>query len=217
MGKNGRYGKYGENKRFERLRKAGTGSAAGGRGLGASRAPSDRLKSVYKEKIKIMPAKAKDADYIRRLSKTVFTRYGPYDDTLTDWFTFGVAWTVLASRGKRPVGFAMLGRSVHEHPTTRVYELLAIAVEPEMQRLGIGNRLLREINRKARELSAETLVLHTSADNAPGRKLFRKHGFIPAETKEKFYPGGQDALMMYKTFLRNDSEAQAENKRSDKK
>jgi len=203
MGKSGRYGKYGETKRFARLRKAGTGLAGKGRGLGASRTTSDRRRSPYRDKIKIIPARIKDADFIRRLSKKVFTRYGPYDDTLTDWFMSGFARTVLAEAKKRPVGFAMLGRTVHDHPSSPVFELLAIAVEPKMQKLGIGSRLLNEIERKATELNAETLFLHTSADNAPGRKLFRKHGFVTAETKGKFYPRGQDALMMYKKFACN--------------
>jgi ribosomal protein S18 acetylase RimI-like enzyme len=157
------------------------------------------------DKIKIIPARIKDADFIRRLSKKVFTRYGPYDDTLTDWFMSGFARTVLASTGARFVGFAMLGATLQDHPMSHVYELLAIAVEPEMQKLGIGSRLLKEIERKARELNVETLVLHTSADNTPGRKLFNKHGFVTAETKGKFYPRGQDALMMYKKFVCNDS------------
>ena len=203
MGKSGRYGKYGETKRLGRLQKARTGSTGGDRRLGASRTTSCRRKSSYGDEIKIIPARTKDADYIRRLSKKVFTRYGPYDDTLTDWFMSGFARTVLAEAGKRPVGFAMLGRTVHDHPSSPVFELLAIAVEPEMQKMGIGCRLLNEIERKATELNAETLVLHTSADNAPGRNLFRKHGFITAETKGKFYPRGQDALMMYKKFACN--------------
>ena len=203
MGKSGRYGKYGETKRFGRLRQAGTGSADGALGLEGTRTKSDRRRSPSGDKIKIIPARIKDADYIRSLSKKVFTRYGPYDDTLTGWFMSGLAWTVLASTGKRPVGVAMLGRSAHDHSMSRIYELLAIAVEPEMQKLGIGSRLLNKIERKARELNAETLVLHTSADNAPGRKLFRKHGFVTAETKGNFYPGGQDALMMYKKFVCN--------------
>ena len=200
MGNSGRYGKYGETKRFARLRKAGKGSTGGGSKPAVSRTPSCRLTSFYRGKIKIIPARTKDADYIRSLSKKVFTRYGPYDDTLTGWFMSGFARTVLASAGKRPVGFAMLGRTVHDQPISRVFELLAIAVDPEMQKMGIGSRLLNEIERKAKELNAETLVLHTSADNVPGRKLFRKHGFVTAETKGHFYPEGQDALMMYKKF-----------------
>ena len=210
MGKSGRYGKYGETKRFARLRKAGKGLTGGGRGLGASRIQSFRSTSSYGDEITIIPARTKDADYIRSLSKKVFTRYGPYDDTLTGWFMSGFAWTVLASAGKRPVGFAMLGRTVHDHPISRVYELLAIAVAPEMQKRAIGSRLLNKIERKAKEQHAETLILHTSADNAPARKLFRKHGFVTAETKENFYPRGQDALMMVKKFVCNCSGSSVE-------
>lgn len=152
----------------------------------------------FKERIRIRSVRATDTDYIQGLSKRVFSRYGPYDDTITRWFLSGLTLTILASKGKRPVGFAMLGRSSYGNPFSRVYELLAIAVEPEMQKLGIGSLLMGEIEEKARRMQVETLVLHTAIDNITGQRLFTKHGFIASGIKNLFYPEGQDALMMSK-------------------
>ena len=203
MGSGGRYGKYGETKRFARLRKAGPGQPhVTGKGLETS-GYSERheSKTFSRNQIKIIPARVTDSNYIRTLSKQVFSQYGPYDDTLIQWFLSGITVTVLASMGKRSVGFAMLGRFFHDRPLSRVYELLAIAVEPEMQNIGIGSLLMKEIEGKAVELEAETVVLHTAVDNMPGRKLFKKHGFTESETKIRFYPEGQDSLMMHRDFL----------------
>ncbi|MBW1900005.1 MAG: GNAT family N-acetyltransferase [Deltaproteobacteria bacterium] len=203
MGSHGRYGKYGEAKRFARLRKAGPGQPhTTGKDFETSgHSERHKSKTFFRNQIEIIPARVTDSNYIRSLSKQVFGRYGPYDDTLTQWLLSGITITVLASMGRRPVGFAMLGRFPHDRPLSRVYELLAIAVEPEMQNLGIGGLLMREIERKAGEVEAETLVLHTAADNVPGRKLFKKHGFTESEIKNRFYPEGQDALMMHRDFL----------------
>jgi ribosomal-protein-alanine N-acetyltransferase len=111
-----------------------------------------------------------------------------------------MAFTLLALAQKRSVGFAMLGQSHNDDFHLRIYELLAIAVEPGMQNRGIGSQLLDSIERKAQDLEVEMLILHTAADNLPGHGLFRKFGFISSETKGGFYPAGQDALMMYKRF-----------------
>ncbi len=202
MGSSGRYGKYGETKSFDRLRKSGSGQLlAIARDFGTSgRSAPHGNKPLPRDQIRITPARVTDASYIRSLSKQVFIQYGPYDDTLTRWFLSGITLTLLASMGRRPVGFAMLGRSAHESPLSHIYELLAIAVESEVQNLGIGTLLMKKIEGKARELDAETLVLHTAVDNTFGRKLFKKHGFVASETKFHFYPGGQDALMMCKDF-----------------
>jgi len=203
MGNRGRYGKYGETKRFARLRKAGAGQPhTTGKGSEISGHPGrHKSQTFFKNQIRIIPARVTDANYIRTLSKRVFSQYGPYDDTLIQWFLSGITITVLASVGARPVGFAMLGRFFHDSPLSRVYELLAIAVEPGMQNLGIGSLLMRKIEKNAEKLEAETLVLHTAVDNFPGRKLFKKHGFTESERKNCFYPEGQDALMMRRNFL----------------
>jgi ribosomal protein S18 acetylase RimI-like enzyme len=200
MGSRGRYGKYGEIKRFARLRKAGPGQPHS-TGKGFETSGRHKSQTFFKNQIRIIPAEVTDSNYIRSLSKQVFSQYGPYDNTLTHWFLSGTTITVLASMGKRPVGFAMLGRFFQDSPLSRVYELLAIAVEPEMQDLGIGGLLMREIERKAGALETETLVLHTAVDNMPGRKLFKKYGFTESEIKNRFYPEGQDALMMYRIFF----------------
>ena len=210
MGKSGRYGKYGEAKRYDRLQKAGPGSAHGGGKPVKSSVVSHRRRSPLRHKIKIVPATIKDTNFVRRLSRKVFTRYGPYDDTLADWFTSGVAWTVLAFAERQPVGFAMVGRSTTENPLSRIYELLAIAVDPEMQAKGIGSRLLKEVEGKTKDLKVDTLVLHTSADNVQARRFFKQHGFVIAKTKGDFYPRGQDALMMVKTFVCNGSSSKVE-------
>jgi len=209
MGNRGRYGKYGEIKRLAHLRK-GRSSPSYTTGLGIEtvrRSARYKRKSFSRDQVKITAAGVTDEGYIRSLSKRVFNRYGPYDDTLVRWFGSGGAVTIMASTDKRPLGFALLGRSAHGHPFSCVYEILAIAVEPEMHGLGIGSLLLDDLEKKAKGLQAEKLILHTAVINPHGRKFFKKHGFITAETNRNFYPEGQDALMMYKEVLQGDKHA----------
>jgi ribosomal protein S18 acetylase RimI-like enzyme len=115
-----------------------------------------------------------------------------------EWFELGITVTLLALMEKHAVGFAMLRRLEHGWSLPSVSELLSIAVEPAKWRLGIGDLLMDEILREAERIEVETLVLHTAIDNLPARILFRKHGFSKFGMKKKYYPKGQDAIMMYK-------------------
>jgi len=148
--------------------------------------------------VSVRIARAGDVDYIRGLSKTAFQEYGPYEDMLPDGFMAGITVTLLAVVEEHPLGFAMIRRLGRESRLHRVSELLAIAVEPAQRKRGIGDLLLNEIQKAAHRTGVETLVLHTAIENMPGRGLFKKHGFIRLDTRSNFYPGGQDAMMMYK-------------------
>ena len=147
--------------------------------------------------ITIRAAEESDVEFAHSLSKKAFSQYGPYEDMLERWFQSGTTETLLALMEKRPVGFAMLGRHQSEWDSRQIAELLAIAVEPAKQKKGIGDSLIREVVRKARELRIETVVLCTALENVAAQRLFKKHGFTPSKIKKSFYPRGQDALLMY--------------------
>ncbi len=158
-------------------------------------------KISHKNQVTVRPAKQEDLDYIRSLSKKVFQQYGPYEQMLADWFESGFTMTFLALMEGRPVGFAMISGPKGIWYLPRVSELLAIAVEPEKWKVGIGDLLMKEVQRKAEAEGVEMLVLHTAVENLPGQKLFKKYGFVPLDIKKNFYPEGQDALMMYKDIV----------------
>ena len=206
MGNRGRYGKYGEIKRLERLRKvweAPSGLKGSASKSQSPIAPVDR-KIFQQDRITLRSGRPSDLDFIGILSKKVFQRFGPYQETLTDWFRIPSTTTVLVFMNKKPVGFAMLGLPHETGFLPRVGELLAIAVSPARQRLGIGGFLMRELERQGMEQGVEMLTLHTAADNFPAQCLFKKFGFAPVEVKKAFYPKGQDALMMSKTICERD-------------
>lgn len=206
MGNRGRYGKYGEIKRLERLRKAWGAPSDLKSEISKSQspiAPVDR-RTFQQNRIALRSSRPSDLDFIGSLSKKVFKRFGPYQETLTDWFRIPSTTTVLAFMNKKPVGFAMLGLPHETGFLPRVGELLAIAVSPAMQRLGIGGLLMRELEKQGVEQGVEMLTLHTAADNLPAQCLFKKFGFSPMEVKRAFYPRGQDALLMSKTICEGD-------------
>jgi ribosomal protein S18 acetylase RimI-like enzyme len=203
MGNSGRFGKYGDIKRIERLRRAKieAGTIRKRQITPSGRPPDHRKSQSQKRHITIRYANELDVEFIRRLSRNAFHEYGPYEEILPRWFTSGMTVTMVAVINKEPVGFAMLGQHQEGWYSPPVSEMLAIAVDPGSRRLGIAELLMREIERRARQLQVSRLVLHTAGENQAGQQLFRKRGFTPSENKKAFYPGGQDALMMVKELL----------------
>jgi ribosomal protein S18 acetylase RimI-like enzyme len=200
MSHRGRFGKYGETKRFARLRQSGMRHSKGRSSEDNPRPgdstvlkPRDRRGRVY-----IREAVPSDEGFIIRLSAKVFSIYGPYGETIGHWLELGTTITLIALEEGKPAGFGMVGALEPDLRIPTVTELLAIAVEPSRQRMGIGQVLLREIEKKTASLGEKKLFLHTATENVAAQKLFIKNAYRPQEMKRKFYPKGQDALMMVK-------------------
>jgi ribosomal protein S18 acetylase RimI-like enzyme len=155
---------------------------------------------MTRDGVTIRPAGHSDLAFIQNLSKRVFSQYGPYDVILKDWFQSGTTMTCLALTNSSPAGFAMVrlpeGKPYHD----RISELVAIAVEPEKQKRGIGDLLMAEVLRVAESLEIASLTLLTAVENKPAQALFRKHGFTPWHVEKGYYEGGQEALMMYRVL-----------------
>jgi ribosomal-protein-alanine N-acetyltransferase len=92
----------------------------------------------------------------------------------------------------------MIGPSSNMWHVQNASELLAIGIEPENQGLGLGEKLMGEVEKKAFMLEIKRLFLHTASKNYPALSLFAKAGFKPWGVSRKFYPEGQDAVVMSK-------------------
>ena len=119
----------------------------------------------------IRECRAADRGFISRLSRKAFSIYGPYEETITEWLDSGLTVTLVADLRKIPAGFVMLGRLLSEESGTDRYELLAVAVEPERQKMGIARLLLKKIEKRVTRLHVNRLFLHTATHNVPAQQL----------------------------------------------
>jgi ribosomal protein S18 acetylase RimI-like enzyme len=200
MGRRGRFGKYGESKRLERLRQSGVydPSHKAAKVHPAEEGSFSKKWVPQSDRIRVVAAKAADIDFVERLSEIAFRKYGSYQRVITQWFQSEMTETIIGHMGGRPVGFAMIGMIKDETSAQDICEILAIAVTPTKQHKGIGHLLLRAVEKKASEWPVERIFLHTAKDNIAARDLFTKHGYVSSGMKTNFYPEGQDALLMSK-------------------
>jgi ribosomal protein S18 acetylase RimI-like enzyme len=149
-----------------------------------------------------------DHDFIIQTGALVYAPLGDYGRILPGWLAHpGVLGFVEADdcATDRARGFILLGFYTgwgegSPRPGELVADLLAIAVAPEHQRAGIGNRLLEfalDFVGEAASRAPVTEIRLTVAESNPGaQRLFRRHGFDSVDEHHGEYDGGQRAIRM---------------------
>lgn len=200
MAKSGRYGKYGEVKRRDRLRiKQGIPGRVRSRKGPSASGPLWRGRNRERCRLSVEQAAGDDAEYLKDLSRRAFGRYGPYDGMMAAWFRSEKTKTFVAWLGKKRAGFVMIGPSCPLEGRYPACELLAIAVGGPWRGMGIGRALMSRALAEAVNQGIKTLVLHTEPANEPAVRLFERSGFVRTSSlTPRFYPRGQDAVLMYK-------------------
>jgi ribosomal protein S18 acetylase RimI-like enzyme len=78
--------------------------------------------------------------------------------------------------------------------------VLAIAVDPEAQGQGVGERLMRAAERHARQCGARVLGLCTAEANLAALDLFHKRGLGIVRRLPRYYSRGQNACWLEKSI-----------------
>ena len=75
-----------------------------------------------------------------------------------------------------------------------------IAVSENYRRGGMGTTLVKKLCEKAKEEGAEKVFLEVRVSNAEAMKLYLKNGFAGAYARTRYYPDGEDCLVMVKNL-----------------
>lgn len=93
--------------------------------------------------------------------------------------------------GDRVLGYAGVLLLVDEgHVAT-------VVVRPDEQARGIGTRLVHQLVVEALALGAVDLTLEVRIGDHRTQAIYRRFGFVPAGVRPRYYPDGQDALIMW--------------------
>ncbi len=75
-------------------------------------------------------------------------------------------------------------------------EVLNVAVRPDLRGRGVGTALLGAALQEARERNIITCLLEVREGNVPARALYAHAGFAPRGLRRRYYPDGENALVM---------------------
>lgn len=79
-----------------------------------------------------------------------------------------------------------------------VADVQTIGTVTAVQGRGIGAAQLRWMLEEAAARGARGLMLEVRASNDPARRLYTRHGFADVRVRRRYYPGGEDAVVMLK-------------------
>lgn len=88
------------------------------------------------------------------------------------------------------VGYAFLWE------TFEMAQLARIGVDPVYRRKGYGNQLLNELFNRASLQECEFMTLEVRASNEKALNLYLKNGFIQVNVSKRYYPDGEDAIVL---------------------
>lgn len=108
---------------------------------------------------------------------------------------------VVARQASTVVGYAGLLFSPDEAHVTN------IAVDPRLQRRGIGRTMLLDLAREARRRGCSALTLEVRVSNHAAHELYRRFGFVPAGIRHRYYENTEDAIVMWAHDIDSDEYA----------
>ena len=98
--------------------------------------------------------------------------------------------SIVLCQGNTVVGFAMMYfGDEHGH-------LNLLAVRPDLQRLGLGTRMIRWLEESAHAAGIRAVHLEVRARNQQARRFYRRLGFLEMALLPKYYRGVESAVWM---------------------
>lgn len=130
------------------------------------------------ESVLIRPENSSDYEYIHRVTATAFGSEAEADliDALRKSSAFVPELSLVAEKDGKVVGHILFSKIAVGAQQHEGLALAPMAVEPELQRQGIGSMLVKAGIAKARELDFRFVVVLGHPDYYP------KFGFVPAGT-----------------------------------
>lgn len=144
--------------------------------------------------LEIRRASATDEGFAVRLAEQAFGEFDPHAArTTASLLREAGAETLIALVNGEPAGFIVLGGT-----SARVVHVNAIAVAPGQRGKGIGQRLLQEAERNAKQRGAKRLSLHTAQANLAALSLFLRCGFSITQRSASGYSRPQPTCRLEK-------------------
>ena len=136
--------------------------------------------------------KYEDILRISHLEKEIFTEEAWSYKTLATVFESPAFLGVLCEDGGEIAGYG--GVTVAADSA----DIGNIAVAENYRGSGVGTSLLQKLCEKAKEKGAEKLFLEVRVSNSVALGLYLKCGFVGAYARTRYYPDGEDCLVMQK-------------------
>jgi len=138
----------------------------------------------------------KDLETLCRIEEECFTRETFSKEQIAFFLRSLNAVSLEAQVGGETVGF-VLGL-IEQSGKLLVGHIYTLDVVPKYRRIGVGIRLLEEIERDFIRKDVEACVLEVRINNLAARKLYRKQGYTELGKLDNYYARGVHGIRLEK-------------------
>ena len=138
--------------------------------------------------------KYEDILKISQLEKEIFSGEAWSFKTLATTFKLPTFVSALCEDGGEIAGYGGLTVAADSA------DIGNIAVAENYRCGGIGTAILKRLCEKAKERGAEKVFLEVRVSNSAAMKMYLKCGFVGAYARTRYYPDGEDCLVMVKNL-----------------
>ena len=149
--------------------------------------------------IRIGTAELDDLDALCSVEKECFAAEAFSKELVASLLQDRSAVSLLAKVTDEAIGFIIA--QTYTKKGCRIVHVLTVDVAPKARRMGVGRRLLEELERRAREKGVVASCLEVDATNSAARKLYRSLGYAETGFVRGYYRSGGDCITMVKTLL----------------
>jgi len=140
--------------------------------------------------LQIRRMREEDVDFVAHLEKDIFTDPWPAESFYHEVANTKLSYPCVLTQDSLILGYAVVWYFANE------LHIGNLAIAPQWQRHGHGERLLKYILEKFSE--AEVAYLEVRKSNAAAIRLYEKSGFAPLSVRKGYYSNGEDAIVMFK-------------------
>ena len=146
--------------------------------------------------ITVQHTSLKDLETLYKIEKECFTHEAFSKEQIAYFLKATNAVTLVAQVDGETAGF--ITGLIEQHGKSRIGHIYTIDVASKYRRIGVGLKLLKEIEKEFIEKGAETCFLEVRFNNLAARKLYQKHGYIELGKLDNYYARGIHGIQLKK-------------------
>jgi ribosomal-protein-alanine N-acetyltransferase len=144
----------------------------------------------------VQHASLKDLEKLYEIEKECFTREAFSKEQIAYFLEASNAVSLVARVDGEIAGF--IAGLIEHHGETRIGHVYTIDVAPRYRRIGVGLKLLEEIEKDFVKKGAEACFLEVRVNNLAARKLYQKHGYTELGKLNNYYARGIHGIRLKK-------------------
>jgi ribosomal-protein-alanine acetyltransferase len=145
----------------------------------------------------LLPMTVDDADACWELDQRCFARGEVYD---LETFHYLLTNPSVVARKIENAQGTMVGFAIGMLEPHGVGHVIAVAVDPQYRRRGLGLQLMIEVETEFSRRGATLARLEVRTTNRPAHRLYRKLGYVVTQRLSHYYTNGEDAYLMTKAL-----------------